>query len=89
MPERDDARGRAREYVDAAQTVSFPPSRPIGEAPHEPERALLLYCPKQGGWQSGEWKLGEWTDTLTREEVQTDPLDGTAARARRDLIKAY
>ena len=66
MPERDDARGRAREYVDAAQTVSFPPSRPIGEAPREPERALLLYCPKQGGWQSGEWQLGEWTDTLTR-----------------------
>jgi hypothetical protein len=65
MPERDDAQGRARKYIDAAQTVSFPPSRPIGEAPREPERTLLLYCPEQGGWQSGEWRLGEWTDTLT------------------------
>ena len=28
---------------------------PISAAPRERERTLLLYCPEQGGWQTGEW----------------------------------
>ena len=40
--------------------------QPIASAPKEPERALLLYCPEQGGWHTGEWRQGEWTDALTR-----------------------
>jgi hypothetical protein len=66
MPDRDAARGRAQAYVDAAQRFAFPAAEQIATAPQEPGRALLLYCPKQGGWQAGEWYQGEWTDTLTR-----------------------
>jgi hypothetical protein len=29
--------------------------RPIESAPRLPAHILLLYCPKQGGWQTGEW----------------------------------
>jgi hypothetical protein len=55
--------------VDAAQHVSFPPAHLIATAPQEPERTLFLYCPEQGGWQTGEWFQGEWTDTLTRDKT--------------------
>ena len=27
----------------------------IATAPMERERTLLLYCPEQGGWRTGEW----------------------------------
>jgi len=33
------------------------------------ERAWLLYCPDQGGWQSGVWFDSRWTDfgTMTMD----------------------
>ena len=44
--------------------------QPIATAPQIPERTLLLYCPEQGGWQTGEW-LDErkcWVSTAAIEE---------------------
>jgi hypothetical protein len=43
----------------------YPPLEPIGTAPEEPGRPLLLWCPEQAGWQTGEW-LNErgWVSTL-------------------------
>ena len=35
----------------------------IGTAPREPDRTLLLFCPEQGGWQTGRWIDGEWRST--------------------------
>ena len=39
------------------------------------ERALLLFCPEQGGWQSGVWFDGRWTDfatlTITLEPIMS------------------
>jgi hypothetical protein len=73
MPDRDAARGRAQGYVDAAQRFAFPAAEQIATAPKDPERALLLYCPEQGGWHVGEWYQGEWTDTLTRGKSLKPP----------------
>ena len=35
----------------------------------DPERTLLLFCPEQGGWQTGVFFEGRWLDfaTLTVE----------------------
>jgi hypothetical protein len=40
--------------------------QPIETAPDQTGLVLLLFCPRQGGWHTGEWFQGEWTDTLTR-----------------------
>ena len=60
---------RAQGYVDDATAKGFPSPAAIATALREPGRTLLLYCPEQGGWQTGEWDQGEWTDTLTREKI--------------------
>ena len=39
----------------------------IGNAPTgNPMRTLLLFCPKQGGWQTGVFSNGRWLDFATR-----------------------
>ena len=40
-------------------------TQPIASAPRETGRKLLLYCPKQGGWQVGEWSGERWILTWT------------------------
>ena len=40
--------------------------QPIETAPQEAGLQLLLYCPRQDGWHTGEWYQGAWTDALTR-----------------------
>jgi hypothetical protein len=40
--------------------------QPIETAPDQMGLVLLLFCPRQGGWHTGEWFHGEWTDALTR-----------------------
>jgi hypothetical protein len=35
--------------------ASRPEPQPIHTAPQDRGRTLLLYCPDQGGWHSGEW----------------------------------
>jgi hypothetical protein len=35
----------------------------IETAPKERDRKLLLYCPKQGGWEVGEWSGERWIST--------------------------
>jgi hypothetical protein len=65
---RRKASAKAQGYVDDAQAKRFPSPDPIGTAPREAERILLLFCPEQGGWHSGLWHHGEWTDALTGEK---------------------
>ena len=48
------------------------------------ERTLLLFCPEQGGWQTGEWlhDRQSWVSIADIEVVlESIPLDGSAARA--------
>jgi hypothetical protein len=42
-------------------------ARPIETAPHDTaqERPFLLWCPEQGGWQTGVWCKGRWMDSIT------------------------
>jgi len=35
--------------------INLPAPMPISRAPRIHERTLLLFCPEQGGWQTGEW----------------------------------
>jgi hypothetical protein len=40
--------------------------KPIQDAPvNDPQRTLLLYCPEQGGWQTGVFFEGHWLDSTT------------------------
>jgi hypothetical protein len=45
----------ARELVAAATRP-----QPIASAPKAAHRDLLLYCPGQGGWYTGEWLGEKW-----------------------------
>ena len=46
---------------------------PIKHAPREdPERTLLLFCPEQGGWQTGVFFEGRWLDFATLS-VELEP----------------
>ena len=42
----------------------------IGTAPEEPNRTVLLWCPDQGGWQTGRWlaQQGCWVSTAGSEK---------------------
>jgi hypothetical protein len=48
----------AQRIVTGAQSSGDP--EPIDTAPREAERTLLLWCPEQGGWQTGQWCEGRW-----------------------------
>lgn len=45
---------------------------PIDTAPKKLERTLLLYCPEQGGWQTGRWVYESWRST-TETELNLGP----------------
>ena len=46
---------------------AVPAVRPLGQAPtDDPECAYLLFCPAQGGWQTGVFIEGQWRDYATR-----------------------
>jgi hypothetical protein len=45
----------ARDLIAAARRP-----HPIATAPATAERELLLYCPEQGGWYTGERLGGKW-----------------------------
>ena len=38
----------------------------------DPERTLLLFCPEQGGWQTGLFFEGRWLDFATTT-VELEP----------------
>jgi hypothetical protein len=42
----------------------------IGTAPEEPNRTVLLWCPQQGGWHTGQWqsRQGCWVSTAAPEK---------------------
>ena len=44
-------------------------TRPIDTAPREEERTLLLYCPDEGGWHTGQWWERAWRDAASLSEV--------------------
>jgi hypothetical protein len=52
-------------------------ARAIETAPHGPaeERPFLLWCPEQGGWQTGVWFKGQW---IAQEPFSPDSLDGNS-----------
>jgi hypothetical protein len=51
--------------------ITLPSPQPIKTAPRQEDRRLLLWCPEQGGWHTGEWCDGRWLDSLTlTEELQ-------------------
>ena len=50
---------------------------PIRDAPlDDPERTLLLFCPEQGGWQTGVFFEGRWLDFATLS-VELEPTHFT------------
>jgi len=56
-------------FFDVIREEHWKP-QPIRSAPKEAERTLLLYCPEQGGWQTGEWLDDRkcWVSTAAIEE---------------------
>ena len=56
--------------------------QPIETAPDQTGLVLLLFCPRQGGWHTGEWFHGEWTDALTRGKVFRETLSAMITRPR-------
>jgi hypothetical protein len=51
-------------------------ARPLATAPRERERTLLLYCPEQAGWQTGEWCESRWVSTADIDlSPRADTLD--------------
>jgi hypothetical protein len=52
----------ARELVSAANRP-----QPIASAPPADHRELLLFCPQQGGWYTGEWLGGKWVLAMDLE----------------------
>ena len=67
--DHSSAAARAQGYVDDARTKGVPSPSPIGAAPREAGRILLLFCPEQGGWHTGEWWDGRWVSSANIEVV--------------------
>jgi hypothetical protein len=42
--------------------------QPIATAPASAHYDLLLYCPEQGGWYTGEWLGGTWLSAMDAEQ---------------------
>ena len=64
--------------VEAEELRAEPQPRPISAArTDDPERAYHLFCPEQGGWQTGVFFEGRWLDfaTLTKELEPTHLVD--------------
>jgi hypothetical protein len=53
----------ARDLIAAARRP-----QPIASAPRTAHRELLLYCPEQGGWYTGEWLGGKWLLAMDTEQ---------------------
>src|SRR4051794_37629628 len=72
--------GRVRTIrAEAEELRAEPQPRPSSAAPtDDPERTLLLFCPEQGGWQTGVFLEGRWLDfaTLTVELEPAHFTDG-------------
>jgi hypothetical protein len=51
--------------------ITLPAPMPMSRAPRIAERTLLLYCPEQGGWQTGEWHHDRqcWVSTAAIDHV--------------------
>ena len=71
MRRRDIVALTAVALVPAATPTLAAPSgpEPITTASRERERTLLLYCPEQAGWQTGEWFEGRWVSSADAETV--------------------
>ena len=60
--------------------------RPIETAPHVPTRIFLLYCPKQGGWQTGEWypQKDRWVSNMNMETLHPTHWTGVPREPQQD-----
>ena len=56
---------------------------PIETAPKEPSRPILLYCPRQGGWELGRWGINQWISARRAEFLE--PTHWTEAPAPQAL----
>src|SRR3954467_11226914 len=58
---------RATKVGRSTEQPMWQSARPIETAPHDTdqERPFLLWCPEQGGWQTGMWFNGRWMDSIT------------------------
>ena len=56
-------------FTEFARVLRDQSLKPMGieTAPKEPGRKLLLYCPKQGGWEIGSWSGERWVSLRTIE----------------------
>jgi len=71
--------------TEAEELRAEPTPRPISAArTDDPERTLLLFCPEQGGWQTGVFFESRWLDYATLSvdlhpthfaDVLPDPVD--------------
>ena len=52
----------ARDLISAATRP-----QPIATAPKTAQRDLVLYCPEQGGWYTGEWLGEKWLLAMDAE----------------------
>ena len=64
-------------FTEFARVLRDQSMRPqaIETAPKQPDRKLLLYCPKQGGWEIGMWSGERWISLRTIEFL--DPTHWT------------
>jgi hypothetical protein len=52
---------------------AVPLAHPIAQAPtHNPEQQFHVFCPEQGGWQTGVFFEGRWVDYATLS-VELEP----------------
>jgi hypothetical protein len=65
MP-REERIKAAQNIVAEAQTPTTGPQL-MDRAPKDPEATLLLFCPEQAGWQTGQWREGRWLSTACLE----------------------
>jgi hypothetical protein len=49
--------------------MAYPVPQPIVTAPQDRGKTLLLWCPAQGGWQTGQWSESGWVSTADDEVV--------------------
>lgn len=69
MSPRKRATALAQDYIDGALAAPFPLPEAIATAPRDADHALLLFCPKQGGWHTGQWFGGRWLPAVPSTEV--------------------
>ena len=75
----DPVPGGGEEGIEYGAVISDEPASPtiktylpsrIKSAPKCAELSLLLFCPEQGGWHTGEWvaETGDWRSVISWDD---------------------